>query len=437
MKTLIVDDSSTIRTMLRRAVDEFPPADIVEAVNGLEALDAIARQRFDLVILDINMPVMDGLEALEAIRSSPEYKTLPVVVLTSEKGDAVVRRLVELGITDYLSKPLSRDTLAERLARIIGRLRAPAAHRAAHDGHAHRVLVVEQDPDRRHFIVTVLAPHFDVTAADSSAAALRTCMDPKTSPFETVLVGEQVGLPLVDRFLPKLRSLPTASGALVLGFHTRAKAFEGAGLFDDIVEWAYLPEVFLARFQRAATGATVHLTGLPAFRTSIERDTVAATEQLFGLMLSSEVMTVPHGQAPLHRWPGTGVHAQIDLRTSEGTVISVLFRADCDSARAITSHLIGANPADVHQDDVVATAAEFINIIVGRLRNRLVEAGIQTQMQLPRTWVGENTGSMAVPDVTLEFDSHRLGVSVGLLLLLGNAQVPEADHPVPVGGTPA
>jgi CheY-specific phosphatase CheX len=193
-----------------------------------------------------------------------------------------------------------------------------------------------------------------------------------------------------------------------------------------------LPEVFLARFQRAATGATVHLTGLPAFRASIERDTVAATEQLFGLMLSSEVTMVPHGQSPLHRWPGTGVHAQIDLQTSEGTVISVLFRADGDSARAITSHLIGANPADVHQDDVVATSAEFINIIVGRLRNRLVEAGIQTQMQLPRTWVGENTGAMAVPDVTLEFDSHRLGVSVGLLLLLGNAQTP-----APVGETPA
>lgn len=431
MKTLIVDDSSTIRTMLRRAVAEFQPADIVEAVNGLEALDAIARQRFDLVILDINMPVMDGLEALEAIRSSPEYKTLPVVVLTSEKGDAVVRRLVELGITDYLSKPLSRETLAERLARIIGRLRVPASHRAGHEGHAHRVLVVEQDPDRRHFLVTVLAPHFDVTPADSSAAALRMCMDPQTSPFQTVLVGEQVGLPLIDRFVPRLRSLPTSSGALVLGFHTRAKAFEGTGLFDDVVEWAYLPEVFLARFQRVATGATVHLTGLPAFRASIERDTIAATEQLFGLMLSSEVMVVPHGVAPLHTWPGTGVHAQIDMHTSEGAVVSVMFRADRDSARAITSYLVGTTPDDVHEDDIVATSAEFVNIIVGRLRNRLVEAGIQTQMQLPKTWIGETTGPMAAPDVTLEFDSHRLGVSVGLLLLVGNVQVPAAEAAAP------
>src|SRR3972149_2346145 len=176
MKTLIVDDSSTLRMMLRHAVAEFLPAEIVEAVNGLEALDQIARQRFDLVILDVNMPVMDGLEALEAIRSSPEYKTLPVVVLTSEKGDAVVRRLVELGITDYLSKPLTRDALAERISTIVGRLRAPARPPDPPEGSAHRVLVVEQDPDRRHFLVNVLAPRFDVTEVDSSASALRTCL---------------------------------------------------------------------------------------------------------------------------------------------------------------------------------------------------------------------------------------------------------------------
>ena len=214
-------------------------------------------------------PVMDGLETLEAIRTSPAHAALPIVVLTSEKTDGLVRRLVELGITDYLSKPFGKDRLAGRLARIIGRLRDPAILRQpGPTGSDRRVLVVEQDPDRRQFLLAALASHAAVVAADSAAVALRLCMDMPDPGVGIVLVGEQIGLPPVESFIPRLRHLPAASGARVIGFRPQRGTEPGGSPdpFDEVIEWAYVPEVFLARFEQAVTGAEAPPAGLAALR---------------------------------------------------------------------------------------------------------------------------------------------------------------------------
>ncbi len=431
MRVLVVDDSMTIRAMLRRALLELPPVEVAEAANGMEALAEIARHRFDLVILDVTMPVMDGIETLAAIRSSPAYAAMPVVVLTSVKGDTVVHRLVEMGITDYLSKPLSPDQLTTRLTRIMSRLRKPAApiRKAAGTSHGRRLVIVEQDPDRRHYLVNVLSTHYQAVEADSGAMALQVCLDESTPPVDVVLVGEQTGLPPLPMFLAKLRTLERARDARVIGYRYQAGGEAGRtrALVDDMVEWSYVPEVFLAGLQRAVSGTGASLIGMPAFRASLERDIVAATEQLFGLMLSSEVVLVEPGSAGFQPWPGRGVHATIDLVADEH-VFTLVFRTTDDSARVITAQLVGATPDDVHQADQLATAAEFANIVAGRVRNRLVEAGLATKLQLPRTWVGGTAEGFEARDASdLTFLSAKPKAHFGLLLgVRGPAAAPEA-----------
>lgn len=423
MKILVVDDSATVRAMLRRALQDLSTVEVAEATNGLEALTEIARHRFDLVILDVNMPAMNGLDVLEAIRSSPAHTALPVVVLTSERSDTVVRRLVELGLTDYLSKPLSYSSLAERLATIIGRLRLPTAGpRPHHASTAHpSVLVVDLDPDRRHFATTVLAPHYQIATADTAASALYACLDPQTRRPDLVLIGEQVGLPPLAMFVAKLREIPLTAEARIVGVRARtAGGTDGArDLFDDTLEWTYVPEIFLARFEKAARGTTHAGTPMAAFRSTLERDAQSATQQLFGLMLSSDVTPVAPGSAPVRPWPGAGVHARIDLRADDGSTLSVLFRADRDSARAVTARLLGTAEGEVLDDDIAATAGEFANIIGGRLRNRMFEAGIPTAMQLPRTWFGSGPPDCETPDVSLESDLRGLQASFGVILRVG------------------
>jgi CheY-specific phosphatase CheX len=142
------------------------------------------------------------------------------------------------------------------------------------------------------------------------------------------------------------------------------------------------------------------------------------------MMLSSEVALVQAGGAPVRPWPGRGVHARLDLVAPGTASFAVLFRADDASATAITAHLIGVPPEDVHDSDVKATAAEFANIIVGRLRNRLNEAGLQTQMPLPVTWSGDTPEGFPGPDgVTLTFNLARPVATFGLLLCVGGTRV--------------
>ena len=117
-KILSVDDSRTIRMIVARA---FRPYDctVVEASNGEEGLLVAAREKPDLVILDITMPVMDGVTMLTKLKEDPELKTIPVIMLTAESARENVLHIAKLGIRDYLVKPFKEDQLIEKAGRIV------------------------------------------------------------------------------------------------------------------------------------------------------------------------------------------------------------------------------------------------------------------------------------------------------------------------------
>jgi two-component system chemotaxis response regulator CheY len=127
LNVLIVDDSKTARLMLARVLEERFGFAITEAANGREALDRLAVGAFEFVMMDVGMPVMNGLETLRVIRSSPRLATLPVLMLTAEKSEDVVREIIQLGISAYLSKPLNRDAIAERVTQFLAQPRRQSA----------------------------------------------------------------------------------------------------------------------------------------------------------------------------------------------------------------------------------------------------------------------------------------------------------------------
>jgi two-component system, cell cycle response regulator len=115
-KILSVDDSRTIRMIVGRA---FRPYDVqlYEATNGAEGLAAAAREKPDLVILDITMPVMDGVMMLVKMQEDTELKTIPVIMLTSESGQENMQEIIKLGARDYLVKPFKEDQIIEKVGR--------------------------------------------------------------------------------------------------------------------------------------------------------------------------------------------------------------------------------------------------------------------------------------------------------------------------------
>lgn len=124
-KILSVDDSKTVRVIIRNALKRFD-CEIIEASNGMEGLDK-AKVHPDLVLLDITMPVMDGVEMLERLRADPALADIPVVMLTAEGQKTVAERALALGSRGYLMKPFTNDTLIRHVSEIISLSEKPAA----------------------------------------------------------------------------------------------------------------------------------------------------------------------------------------------------------------------------------------------------------------------------------------------------------------------
>ena len=109
---LVVDDSPTIRRMVRASLAALPAVTFVEAASGLQAIEALAVSRVQMVILDLNMPDMHGLDVLRFVRSHDNYKHVPVLILTT-RGDQVSRdAAVHAGASAYMTKPFAPASLA-------------------------------------------------------------------------------------------------------------------------------------------------------------------------------------------------------------------------------------------------------------------------------------------------------------------------------------
>jgi len=117
-KILTVDDSKTIRLIVARAFENFA-CEIFEAADGLDGLAVAQRERPDIIILDLTMPVMDGVEMLTKLKADPALRGIPVVMLTAESGPENVLRIARLGVRDYLVKPFKEEIIVERVGRVI------------------------------------------------------------------------------------------------------------------------------------------------------------------------------------------------------------------------------------------------------------------------------------------------------------------------------
>jgi two-component system chemotaxis response regulator CheY len=121
MNVLIVDDSAAIRKILARVLHQtgLPFNTIHEAGDGVQALKLLESIKVQLILLDVNMPNMDGLQLLTELKAHVELQAIPVVMVTSEGGEAKVLEALRLGAAGYVRKPFTVDQIKEKLAAII------------------------------------------------------------------------------------------------------------------------------------------------------------------------------------------------------------------------------------------------------------------------------------------------------------------------------
>ena len=121
LNVLIVDDSAAIRKILQRVLrqTEVPLGEILEAGDGVEALSLLKTQQIGLVLSDVNMPNMDGLQLLAEIRATEALKSVPVVMITTEGSQNKVMEALSLGASGYVRKPFTAEQIKEKLIGIV------------------------------------------------------------------------------------------------------------------------------------------------------------------------------------------------------------------------------------------------------------------------------------------------------------------------------
>jgi two-component system chemotaxis response regulator CheY len=122
LKVLIVDDSAVMRKIVERALRQagLEIGEVLEAGNGAEALVQVEKGPLDLILSDINMPVMDGIEFLKGLSTVASAKGIPVVMITTEGSEARVMEAISFGARGYIRKPFTPEQVKERVTSLMG-----------------------------------------------------------------------------------------------------------------------------------------------------------------------------------------------------------------------------------------------------------------------------------------------------------------------------
>lgn len=122
IKVMVVDDQTSMRAMIRRALQDLGFKDVRDRAGPAEALDAIRADRVHLIISDYNMPDMDGLQFLAAVRADPIIGKTVFIMLTGSADREIVQKAAALGVNNYVVKPFSPTALKEKIERVFGEL---------------------------------------------------------------------------------------------------------------------------------------------------------------------------------------------------------------------------------------------------------------------------------------------------------------------------
>jgi two-component system chemotaxis response regulator CheY len=117
---ITVDDSSTMRRIIKNTLTKLGFTNILEAANGVEGLDVLAKNNVDMIITDWNMPEMDGLTFVKTLRSKEEYKETPILMVTTEAAKEDILTALRSGVNNYVVKPFTPDTLQEKVNKLLG-----------------------------------------------------------------------------------------------------------------------------------------------------------------------------------------------------------------------------------------------------------------------------------------------------------------------------
>lgn len=116
---ITVDDSSTMRRIIKNTLQKIGFASVLEAGNGIEALEVMAKNKVDMIVTDWNMPEMDGLTFVKTVRQKEQYKETPILMITTEAAKEDILTALRSGVNNYVVKPFTPETLQEKVFKLL------------------------------------------------------------------------------------------------------------------------------------------------------------------------------------------------------------------------------------------------------------------------------------------------------------------------------
>lgn len=240
MRILVADDEVSVRVLVRRLLTKDFAVDIVDAPDGVAALNCLLSDTFDLLITDLSMPVMNGIETLASIRACADLAQLPVIVMTGHPDEDDFKRAQALGIVGFVVKPFSVQDFRSRIDPIIRNLVPQRGPREAGTTQttlaaSQRLLLVDLSPEFSGLAESVLSRLCRVEVAKHEFAAIKTCME---APPDAVVIGTTSALLAPTALAQKIRGLDVARPLRLIAAVPPAEraAAEQSGLFDAVLD---------------------------------------------------------------------------------------------------------------------------------------------------------------------------------------------------------
>lgn len=389
MKVLLVDDDRSTRYLIGRALTRRFSCEVTEAVDGQEALDALGRERYGLAILDVQMPEVNGLEVLRTLREDPGHASLPVVMLTGERDETMVREILELGVLEYMAKPLNMARLSDRLRRV---LRTVAQGGEGADGSTclglalrdaeSPLLIIEGRTPFRECFADVFGAHRPIIAAESGVAGMR---DIVTGNPSAAFIGTDLGVLSEPLLLRRLRGAPALRRIPLVALVDDEEEGDGRLVeYDGTLTRTLVPDTLKRRMADLIRIGTPPAWGSLGFPPGFRATVILVSEQVFGTALAADTMLcdLPVA-ASVERVSVAGA-----MTLLPETALRIEVACDLATARRAAVNLFGIDARIVRDEDAGQAAAKVFDLIRTRL------AGIYpTADDLP--WEAPATGRTA------------------------------------------
>lgn len=205
MNVLVVDDERMSRTVIARLINKkFPFCTVTEAQNGIEALATLQHGKYDLLIADLNMPGMGGMELIQILRNDIAYQDLPIVVVSIVQDKTIIVKLMQLGIAGYLVKPLNIEAAQQRIGAILQSLKQASKPEATTTIKQNKTItkfaVIEQNIATRLLLMNFVGDRCPIIFAESENELAR--LIPEYAPSH-ILLGEDPNSGLNERQMSK------------------------------------------------------------------------------------------------------------------------------------------------------------------------------------------------------------------------------------------